>query len=570
MEDIKPIKKPNRNYLKISLPLAGIFVLIGGVFLSVNTAMQQQENRSRASYTIQPTTAPILPAPTGTVKKYIIEGDTWKYLDNNTRPTGWETKAFGDTAWKSGQAQFGYGDGDERTQVGYGSNSSSKYITTYFRKSFSVANPNVITNLSLRLKRDDGAVVYLNGTEVYRSGMPTGAVSQTTRAYEATDENAWYTAAVNRGLLISGTNVIAVEVHQVSPDSSDLSFDMSLSGVESVPTNTPVPSATTVPPTSTPVPTIVPATTLNVNKTSVTRGEMVTVTWANIRNATPRDWIGLYTPTAANGSEIGWIYVNCTQTATVAVPSGSCTFPVPDTAPNGSVELRLHPNDGNDVLAKSQLFTVTGGSSTSPTATTIPSTTTVPSLTTVPTEPVEEGNTYATVNLLLHGIGKGGDAVNAGGTGNMSPLRLQRTVTVDIYDVNNQLVLSKQGTVNFNPTLGNFSGNVALGDSFNTGMYTVKVKSEQYLRGLVSGIQTLTNGQTTSLANVVLVAGDVNNDNAINIVDYNIIVGCYSDLLPPISCNDINKVRADLNDDGKVNQFDYNLFIRELTNLGGQ
>ncbi len=180
------------------------------------------------------------------------------------------------------------------------------------------------------------------------------------------------------------------------------------------------------------------------------------------------------------------------------------------------------------------------------------------------------GNARVKINLMLHGIGRGGDSVNANSQGNNMPRRPQRTIVLDVYDVQNQLVISKQGSVLFDTATGGFVGTVDLGTQFATGMYTLKIKSDQYLRGLISGIQTITNGQLTTLPKVTLIAGDINNDNAVNIVDYNIVIGCYSDLLPPISCTTANQVLADLNDDGNVNQFDYNLFIRELTNIGGQ
>lgn len=61
-----------------------------------------------------------------------------------------------------------------------------------------------------------------------------------------------------------------------------------------------------------------------------------------------------------------------------------------------------------------------------------------------------------------------------------------------------------------------------------------------------------------------MIVGDINGDNKIDILDYNILLGCYSDMLPPTSCNASIKLHADLNNDGKVNQYDYNLFIREV------
>ncbi len=67
------------------------------------------------------------------------------------------------------EAQLGYGDGDEATVVSYGTNANKKYTTTYFRKSISIASASALSNISLKVKRDDGVVVYINGTERYRN-----------------------------------------------------------------------------------------------------------------------------------------------------------------------------------------------------------------------------------------------------------------------------------------------------------------------------------------------------------------------------------------------------------------
>ncbi len=199
-----------------------------------------------------------------------------------------------------------------------------------------------------------------------------------------------------------------------------------------------------------------------------------------------------------------------------------------------------------------------------------PTVTLLPTATVGPTATIAPGSTSVVVTLLLHGLGKGGDSVNPTSLGNMNPQRPQRIVTLDVYNAQNQLVATKQGPVTFDTADGNFVGTVDLGPGIVTGAHTIRIKTDQYLRGIVSGIQNLTTGGSKTLASLTLVGGDVNNDNQINIVDYNIIVGCYSDLLPPVSCNVGDEVRADINDDGNVNQFDYNFFIRELTNLGGQ
>jgi regulation of enolase protein 1 (concanavalin A-like superfamily) len=168
---------------------------------------------------------------TSTTVTFIPTGSNWKYLDNGSNQgTAWRTTVFDDSAWKSGNAELGYGDGDEATVVGFGGNSNSKFITTYFRKSFSVADPSAVSGLTLRIKRDDGAVVYVNGTEVFRTNMPTGTIAYTTRASAAIEDETFYTATVPTSLLTAGNNVIAVEIHQADPTSSDISFDFELKG----------------------------------------------------------------------------------------------------------------------------------------------------------------------------------------------------------------------------------------------------------------------------------------------------------------------------------------------------
>ena len=94
----------------------------------------------------------------------VATGSTWKYLDNGTdQGTAWRGVAFDDSSWASGPAELGYGDASEgrpeATVVSYGPNSSARYITTYFRKSFTVADPTQYQKLVISLLRDDGAVI---------------------------------------------------------------------------------------------------------------------------------------------------------------------------------------------------------------------------------------------------------------------------------------------------------------------------------------------------------------------------------------------------------------------------
>jgi dockerin type I repeat protein len=233
---------------------------------------------------------------------------------------------------------------------------------------------------------------------------------------------------------------------------------------------------------------------------------------------------------------------NCTSTAT-PVP------PTPTTKPTATPTPTRVPTTAPTIR---------------PTATVAPTSIPIPSLSVAP------GDTVLSVVVGLDGIGTAGDRSDPNSGGNMSPLHQQRTITLSVFNSQNQQVVNQQGTVTYNSATGQFDGSIDVGSQITTGAYTVKIQTPQYLRGLVSGIQSLTAGQTNTLPYIALVAGDINGDNQINILDYNILMGCYSDLLPAISCTSANQLLADLNDDGGVNQFDYNLFLRELSNEGGQ
>jgi len=159
-------------------------------------------------------------------------GATWKYLDDGSdMGTEWRDPGFIDTLWASGPAELGYGDGDEATTVSYGTDPDLKHVTTYFRHAFDVADPGSVDLLNLGLVRDDGATVYLNGTEIFRSNLPPGTITYTTIApntISGAGESAWNWFPVDPGLLESGTNVLAVEIHQRSQTSSDISFNLQL------------------------------------------------------------------------------------------------------------------------------------------------------------------------------------------------------------------------------------------------------------------------------------------------------------------------------------------------------
>lgn len=172
----------------------------------------------------------------------IQSGTEWKYFDQGSMSAGWNTSAFNDASWSQGPAQLGYGENDEQTVVSFGGNPADKFVTTYFRKSFTLADTVGLTQLTGSILVDDGAVIYLNGVEMIRTNMPGGAIVYSTFALGGTIEGSYTTFTIPKGLINPGNNVLAVEVHQNTANSSDLSFDLTLGtvrlGDESIETST--------------------------------------------------------------------------------------------------------------------------------------------------------------------------------------------------------------------------------------------------------------------------------------------------------------------------------------------
>jgi VCBS repeat-containing protein len=184
----------------------------------------------------------------------VDEGEVWRYWDKGNIPPAdsqnrnWKQPAFDDVAWGLGPAQLGYGDGDEVTTIDCGparpTCTSSNFITTWFRRSFTIApgEASLYSVLAIELLRDDGGSVYINGVEVLRDNLPgtlgdNALTANTTSAVSVAgnDENVFQlpeilalTSAAWQGLLRDGENVVAVEIHQVNDTSSDVGFDLKM------------------------------------------------------------------------------------------------------------------------------------------------------------------------------------------------------------------------------------------------------------------------------------------------------------------------------------------------------
>ncbi|MBI5385136.1 MAG: lamin tail domain-containing protein [Verrucomicrobia bacterium] len=184
-----------------------------------------------------------------TTRTLVPISQIWKYEQSGADlGTAWITTNFNDSAWLSGPALLA----DEtcgclpepiRTPLTVGVDKTTFYFRTTFTYSSNVAN----ASLSLRHVVDDGLIVYLNGVEAYRIGMPTGAVTSATTSSRSVGDAVYEGPfSIPATSLLLGTNVLAVEVHQQATNSTDVTFGLQLDDSFTV-TNSPAQALAAVP-----------------------------------------------------------------------------------------------------------------------------------------------------------------------------------------------------------------------------------------------------------------------------------------------------------------------------------
>ena len=156
----------------------------------------------------------------------VKDNSTWYYqVPTAASSPEWITPSFTVNSWFQGTGGFGYGDGDDNTIL------PSSAVSVYTRIEFTIANLNQIVAMALHFDYDDGFVAYLNGTEVARNGLsgtnqPTfdqlATISHEAKLYQnqQPDQLIFNQNQLN-GLLVNGTNVFCVEVHNQLANSTD-------------------------------------------------------------------------------------------------------------------------------------------------------------------------------------------------------------------------------------------------------------------------------------------------------------------------------------------------------------
>ena len=158
----------------------------------------------------------------------VYNNDTWRYeIGNSEPPADWMQVGFNDMQWTIGTGGFGYGDYDDNTQIP---------ITTsvYMRHIFQLVDTAAIKMAILHSDYDDAFVAYLNGVEIARRNIGTVGIPpafwHTADSYReaelyqgAAPEDFIFHGASLKNLIKEGANTLAIQVHNHSINSSDMS-----------------------------------------------------------------------------------------------------------------------------------------------------------------------------------------------------------------------------------------------------------------------------------------------------------------------------------------------------------
>ena len=146
----------------------------------------------------------------------IQNGDKWSYYDKGYLKDNW-FETLNNEHWKTGYSPLGYGDRLITTSINYGNNQDDKDIIKYFSKKITITDASKFKGFEFRLQRDDGAIIYVNGKELYRDNMPDGHITHKTKSIHVIDgeeEALFYVKIFASTIFKNGDTTISIQVHQ--------------------------------------------------------------------------------------------------------------------------------------------------------------------------------------------------------------------------------------------------------------------------------------------------------------------------------------------------------------------
>ncbi len=174
------------------------------------------------------------PWPREATVTLLPRGSQWHYHSDGTAPpSDWQDDTFEPTTWQQGKAPLGYGESDIAETISFGEDADAKHAAAYFHTRFTY-DGEALSTARLRVRRDDGLVISLNGQEIARHHLPaaheTDATTFAVREVGGIEERLYYCLEIDPSLL-KPTNVLTAQVHQCNGKSSDLVFDLSVEGL---------------------------------------------------------------------------------------------------------------------------------------------------------------------------------------------------------------------------------------------------------------------------------------------------------------------------------------------------
>ncbi len=162
--------------------------------------------------------------------------NVWRYYEAGDPGPGWADPDFADGAWPSGRALLG--DEDEALPAPIHTPLTLGQWTYYFRTPFEFPTNPAGFHLLAETVIDDGAVIHLNGHPINWRSVPTNWTHTTAASATVGDADLEGPFELPADGLVVGTNLLAVEVHQVNLGSSDVVFGLRLRATRTV-TNQP-------------------------------------------------------------------------------------------------------------------------------------------------------------------------------------------------------------------------------------------------------------------------------------------------------------------------------------------